>query len=204
MVTAAKRAKSAAPRNSRQAILKAAMHLFAEHGFEGTSLRDIAKAARISLGLVTQFYGTKAALHEAVDDYVLTEFSEFVASFSDEQNFFEKSYKASVEFISQHRNQYCYIRRALVEESPGSTEFFKRYHAMQVNVVRRAKRSGAVAEDVDETLAALILIFLVLGPFFCMHQVEAILGTSVFDSKAVMRRNTVYARLLQRGFGINS
>jgi AcrR family transcriptional regulator len=195
------KSKTKSGRNSRQDILEAAMHLFAERGYHGTSMREIAKDAGVALGLVTQFYGTKDALHAAVDDYLLTQISNSVAGFAEEQNFFEKNVEASVDYITHHQDQYRYMRRALVEDSPGSTDFFRRYQAMQINLLQRAKRVGTVAEDVDESWAALTMIFLVLGPYFCMNQIEAITGTSVFDAKSIRKRNSMYARLLQRGFG---
>jgi AcrR family transcriptional regulator len=188
-------------RNRRIDILEAAMRLFAEKGFDGTGMREIAKSAGVSLGLVTQFYGTKDELHRAVDDRVLTEFSERVGALPDEHNFMETGYREVVRFIAQHELQYRYIRRALVEDSPGSNEFFRRYHQMQIDVLKRAKRLGGIAGDVDETWGALVLIFLALGPIFCMNQVEAILGKSVFDVKLIEHRNKIYARLIQRGFG---
>ena len=188
-------------RNRRVEIVEAAMALFAEQGFDGTSMREIAKSSRVSLGLVTQFFGTKDALHQAVDDFVLMEFSDRIGALPDEHNFLETGYREVVKFISQHQNQYRYIRRALVEDSPGSTPFFRRYHQLQIDVVRRAKRLGGMADDVDETWAAFILIFLALGPMFCMNQIESIIGKSVFDIKLIEHRNKIYARLLQRGFG---
>lgn len=203
-ITAAKRGatrKARASRNSRLDIIEAATSLFAEQGFDGTGMREIAKAAGVSLGLVTQFYGTKAELHRAVDAHVLSEFGRGMAAIPDEHNFFETGYRAIVEFVSKHQRQYRYIRRALVEESPGSNEFFQHYHQLQIDILRRAKRHGAVAADVDETWAAFILIFLSLGPIFCMHQIEAIVGQSVFDVGSIENRNSIYARLLQRGFG---
>lgn len=39
------------------------------------------------------------------------------------------------------------------------------------------------------------LIFLSLGPIFCMNQIEAIVGKSVFDVKSIENRNAIYARL---------
>lgn len=187
-------------RDSRLEIIEAATRLFAEQGFDGTSMREIAKLARVSLGLVTQFYGTKIELHRAVDAHVLSEFRKGMAAIPDEHNFLDSGYRSIVEFISAHELQYRYIRRALIEDSPGSNEFFKHYHQLQIDVLRRAKHHGAVAADVDETWAAFVLIFLSLGPMFCMNQIEAIMGKSVFDVESIEFRNGMYARLLREGF----
>jgi AcrR family transcriptional regulator len=51
---------------TRQSILLAGERLFAGHGIDGVSLRDVAAAARVPLALITYHYGTKLALYRAV------------------------------------------------------------------------------------------------------------------------------------------
>jgi AcrR family transcriptional regulator len=48
---------------SRSAILTAAEHLFAKHGYHGTSLSDIGSAAGLSRGAPSYFFGSKAKLY---------------------------------------------------------------------------------------------------------------------------------------------
>lgn len=47
---------------SRDDILRAATNLFAEHGFEGTSVRAIAGQAQVDPALIRHFFGSKEAL----------------------------------------------------------------------------------------------------------------------------------------------
>lgn len=51
---------------SREAILKAAEELFAERGFDGISLSDIATGAGLSRGTPSYFFGSKEQLYQAV------------------------------------------------------------------------------------------------------------------------------------------
>src|ERR1700742_962494 len=51
---------------SREAILGAAESLFAEHGFDGVSLGQIAAESGLSRGTPSYFFGSKAELYEAV------------------------------------------------------------------------------------------------------------------------------------------
>jgi AcrR family transcriptional regulator len=57
------------PANSdktRERILTVAERLFARHGFNGVSMRDLAAAAKVPLALVSYHFGPKKALYRAV------------------------------------------------------------------------------------------------------------------------------------------
>ncbi len=53
-------------RDRREDILKASLHLFAERGFHGTSMRDIARAANITEGLIYHYFASKRDLFRAI------------------------------------------------------------------------------------------------------------------------------------------
>jgi AcrR family transcriptional regulator len=55
----------------RARIRDAALSLFAERGIEATTIRDIAKQAGVSSGLVRHHFGSKDALRDACDTYAL-------------------------------------------------------------------------------------------------------------------------------------
>lgn len=52
--------------NTRELILDAAEQLFAAQGYGGTSIRQIAEAAEVNLGMFQYYWGTKQALCQAV------------------------------------------------------------------------------------------------------------------------------------------
>lgn len=51
-------------------IRDAALQLFAAKGAQATSMRDIASAAGVSIGLVQHHFGTKSDVRDAIDTYV--------------------------------------------------------------------------------------------------------------------------------------
>jgi TetR/AcrR family transcriptional regulator len=61
------------PERSRAAILDAAEKLFAERGYDATSLHDVGAAAGVSRGTPGYFFGSKAELHRAVLDRMFAE-----------------------------------------------------------------------------------------------------------------------------------
>lgn len=63
-ITAISRTRDA--QRSREAIVDAAERLFAQHGYDGVSLGEIAAAAKLSRGTPSYFFGSKPSLYEAV------------------------------------------------------------------------------------------------------------------------------------------
>ena len=53
-------------RDRREDILQASLHLFAEKGFHGTSMRDIAREAEITEGLIYHYFESKRDLFRAI------------------------------------------------------------------------------------------------------------------------------------------
>src|SRR5438105_14153340 len=57
--------REAAP-NRKQDILLAAERLFAQRGFHGVSIRDIADEAGVQLALIGYYYGPKVSLYHEI------------------------------------------------------------------------------------------------------------------------------------------
>ncbi|KRD14213.1 hypothetical protein ASE48_04125 [Mycobacterium sp. Root265] len=66
--------------SSRERILDAAIKSFSQQGVSNTPLRAVADAAGVSVGLVQHYFGNKAGLTAAVDEYVLRVFGEILES----------------------------------------------------------------------------------------------------------------------------
>jgi AcrR family transcriptional regulator len=52
--------------DKRDHILDTALDLFSQHGFEGTSVRMLAKAADVNLAMISYYFGSKEKLFQAV------------------------------------------------------------------------------------------------------------------------------------------
>lgn len=62
--------RSAEVASARQRLLDAAGHTFAERGFDGVTVRDLAAEARVNLAAVGYHFGDKLGLYRAVIDLV--------------------------------------------------------------------------------------------------------------------------------------
>src|SRR5881398_4274666 len=71
-------------------IRNAALQAFAAQGVAGTSIRDVAKAAGVSPGLVQHHFRSKAGLRQAVDAFVMRRavesFGDLIVEGSPEEN----------------------------------------------------------------------------------------------------------------------
>lgn len=53
-------------KNKRQQIMETTLELFAEKGYEGTSIRDIAEKASVNVAMVNYYFGSKEKLFEKI------------------------------------------------------------------------------------------------------------------------------------------
>ena len=52
--------------DKREQILEVAEELFAEYGFEGTSVRELAKKAKVNIAMISYYFGSKEQLIKAL------------------------------------------------------------------------------------------------------------------------------------------
>ena len=64
--------------NTRRDIIVAAMKTFADEGFEGASLRDIATRAGVTHGLIRHHFGAKLDLWKAVVDFAIEQYATYL------------------------------------------------------------------------------------------------------------------------------
>src|SRR5580698_943696 len=72
--------RPAAVPSGRQVLVEAALKLFGLYGYQGASLRGLAREAGVDIALVTRLFGSKAGLWDAMlDDLVEKRVSRFDA-----------------------------------------------------------------------------------------------------------------------------
>lgn len=55
--------------DKKQHIINAAVELFAEKGFEGSSIRELAAKAQVNVAMVNYYFGSKDKLFETIVEY---------------------------------------------------------------------------------------------------------------------------------------
>lgn len=96
----------------KRRILEAALHEFAEKGYQGTSIRDIAKRAGTASGLMYYYFKDKEALFIKLCRYLREEMAEnFFGGISYEDTFaaLYDVCKAKLRFYSEHPDAYIVL-----------------------------------------------------------------------------------------------
>lgn len=129
-------------------ILFAAEKLFAEKGFEGTSTREIAKAANVNISMISYYFGSKEKLYEKLVEYRMNEgqfFSKDILERTD-INEWEKIEKIVEQFTGRVRNHKCFYRimqrEQLHTENPQIVEFLKQTKMGFISMYSRVLESG--------------------------------------------------------------
>ncbi|MFI0425250.1 TetR/AcrR family transcriptional regulator [Spongiactinospora sp. 9N601] len=106
---------------ARARIRDAALAEFAERGFKGATMKAVADAAGVSIGLVQHHFGTKEGLQEACDSYVRDTVLGAAGQVQD-------GAEVTPEFLrgiyEANRLSVRYLARALVEGSPVAAAMF--------------------------------------------------------------------------------
>src|SRR5262245_58898647 len=77
--TPGRRGTSPAGEGTRERILAAALEIFSQAGFDGTTTRELAARAGVNLGLIKYYFGTKEKLWRAAVDRAATALPEALA-----------------------------------------------------------------------------------------------------------------------------
>lgn len=163
---------------TKERLLEVAEKLFAERGLEGTSVRDIAKAAGLNLSLVSYYFGGKEGLYkELIRNFMMTIKSEIekIIEVSEReestQENLKKVFSLMVRNFSEIREQHPYMGLILQRERlaglPHTREIYESLFTplgqSLVQVVTRAQKNGLVRKDLNPLLIFIFLQEAIIG-----------------------------------------
>jgi AcrR family transcriptional regulator len=166
---------------ARARIRDAAIRLFAERGTGGTTVRDIAQDAGVSPGLLRHHFGSKEALREVCDGYVLDRIVKI------KEELLLEGKVASPGFLpSVHPTIllfYRYVTRALLDGSPRAAAMFDDM------VLLTEQWVGKNAPDVTEDYRgyAAVLVGMQSGILAMHDHVSRALGVDIFTADGHVR-----------------
>ena len=184
MVASAAGERSAEDLTARARIRDAALRLFAERGLDGTTIRDIARAAGVSGGLIRHHFGSKDDLRAACDSYALDQLMRIK-----EQAVLEGQL-ANPGFMSAAHPTVLltlrYLARSLVDGSPAAAAVFDE----MVELGEAWLDQHHPGQIPDPRGYSAVLVAMQSGLFMMHSQLSRWLGADIFTPEGHLRLTT--------------
>src|SRR5262245_52736289 len=187
-------------RSSIERIRTAALKSFATHGTSATSLRTVAAAAGVSVGLVQHHFANKAGLIKAVDDHVLGLVIAAIAPpIAEAADSVAEMGSRVTRMIAEHPDISDYVGRALIDGSPLGNTVFDALAAFGIARWTQRDERGETRPGVDLTWAALNSLVLALGTLILRGHVERQLPEPLTTPNQLQRWQDSVNTLLREG-----
>ena len=179
---------------ARARILAAAEALFAEHGFAGVGVRQIAASAGVNGAMIHYYFGNKENLYVAVIENAASTvrglIAEATASAQTLEERLTRFVKAYAGYLFGHPNLARILAREMIAGGKHVFDILPKYiptnYAMLRGAMTEAVRSGELREiDIDLapiSLMGMIVVFQLIRPLI-MHG----LGNVKFDERFIER-----------------
>ena len=191
----------AGDRSSIERIRGAALKTFAMHGASATSLRMVAAAAGVSVGLVQHHFANKAGLIKAVDDHVLgLVIAAIAAPLPDPpaDTVVEMGGRVT-RIVAEHPDVVDYVGRALIDGSPLGTTIFDTLAAFGMVRWNQRNERRETRADLDVTWAAINSMVLALGTLILRGHIERQLPEAFAAPDQLQRWQASVNTLLREG-----
>ena len=183
-------------------VRNAALEGFTRDGVAGTSIRDVAKAAEVSPGLVQHHFPNKAALIGAVNDYVIDVATN---AFSEP---FENDSPTDIQqqlgdrvtaLVREHPTTLRYVARSAADGDETALVLFDAFLA-----IARAQWQALADQDLlrpgtDITWAALHAVVINLGTVLLTDAIDRHLPEPFFTPEQLERWNAASSKLFREG-----
>ncbi len=166
---------------ARARIRDAALRLFAERGVEGSTIREIARAAGVSGGLVRHHFGSKDDLRAACDSYAMNQMMRIK-----EQAVLEGQL-AGPGFMSTAQPAMLlllkYFARCMIDGSPSAESMFDE----MVELCEDWLAEHHLGQMKDPQAYAALLVAMELGVLAMREQLSRALGSDIFTPEGHLR-----------------
>jgi AcrR family transcriptional regulator len=172
---------------ARARIRDAALRLFAERGIDAATIRDIAKAAGVSAGLVRHHFGSKEALRDACDSYALDRLMRIKEQAVLDGQLADPGFMSAVH--PTVLALYRYLARALLDGSPAAASMFDD----MVELAEQWLARHHPGQSTDPRAYAAVLVAMQIGMLGMHDHLSRALGADILSPEGHLRmsRGTV-------------
>lgn len=181
-------------------IRAAAMRLFAERGFDATSIRDVAAEAGVSSSLVVHHFKTKAQLKEATDARLIASLTAMLGNVpTDAGADFSEVAGSMAELLRGEPELMRYMRRMLIDGGEAASGLFHGLVEATVAELGAQEAAGIVRPSVDAHARAVFLIVNDLGAIILRDLVEQAIGLDPFSPAGMTQWGAVVMEVYTGG-----
>lgn len=186
----------------RERILHAAITSFSRQGVSNTPLRTVADTAGVSVGLVQHYFGNKAGLTAAVDEYVLQVFGEVLES----EPLPEPPADHSVELRGRFARLFHkypevtdYVAHALSEGDEIGNVIFDGLLRISTEQGEKYAEHGLVSDDLDLLWGTINPLILRVGATMLRHHIERHIPEPFYTPTQLQRWDAAVTSLIRKG-----
>jgi TetR/AcrR family transcriptional regulator, regulator of cefoperazone and chloramphenicol sensitivity len=157
-------------------IRNAAMDLYAEYGEDHTSMRAIAAAAGVTVGLVVHHFGTKDRLRDAVDQLVVDYFAQAIAQapITGTPAEIGAARDAAVAgMLAANPAVVNYLRRAVLNPNTSGGPLLERLTDLARREVTQLRAAGVASTTRPESSQVIGVMVRQLGRLFLQPMIDA-------------------------------
>jgi TetR/AcrR family transcriptional regulator, regulator of cefoperazone and chloramphenicol sensitivity len=177
---------------ARAAIRNAALRLFADHGHDAVSVRQIASEAEVSPALVLHHFGSKAGLRQAVDRFAAERVDALMAQDEDVTRVFAEGdgssiAKAFASVFPPDSPLPAYVRRLLLSGDPAGAMLFGKWFEASRSILDHMISEGLARQTDDPDVRAAFLLVSDLALLVLREPLAATLGFDPLSPQGMTR-----------------
>jgi TetR/AcrR family transcriptional regulator len=194
------------PADTRDRALQVAQALFAERGYRGTSLRDIARRIGIKAPSLLHHFPSKQQLYVAVLDRVFEGLEDAANAVlwgtGSYQDRIRRAITGGIDFMASRHEFVRLMWQAMADETGAGRALVKRrlppLTAMGVNFIFRGQREGEFRAEIEPFHFLMSLNSITIGYFTTAAMVRRLWGVNMLDAASIERRKHQVIDLVER------
>ena len=182
-------------------IRNAALKLIGEKGAAASSIREVARAAGVSPGLVQHHFRSKRALESAVSAYVAGKMAELGGAALELGRTPRTPTlgPAVIGFIRRNPELVAYLRRVILEDGRVGRRLLDSIVRLSRTLNRRLQANGLLRRTLDPVWTPLNTMILVLGPLLLEPALNRYLDHRLRSEEGLARWDAAVEDLYLRG-----
>src|SRR5258707_932544 len=192
--------------DTRDRVLQVAQALFAERGYRGTSLRDIAKRIGIKAPSLLHHFPSKQQLYLAVLDKMFESLEDAANAIAggkgSRQERMRQAVGNAIDFIASHSDFVRIMWKEMADESGIGRQVLKRrvppLFSTAVNFIFRGQREGEFRSEVDPLHFMWSLNSITIGYFTTAAMLRRLWNMNLLEPAMIERRKREVIDMVER------